>query len=180
MYINLVYFWQPFKVGQYTISEPVRDLLFSLSLFPLQTIEEGVNIIVFYTYLQKSKPHELPGLYSSAVSNNINLLCTAFNLNISQINKYFSSVQFISPGFKTTDFSKPVSEHDLTVIIRVCLDMIHKYYKDTENTYPESYCTNQKNIQSMKDYYTNKVNEWNTTLKKVDVYKIIILLFFIE
>lgn len=55
--------------------------------------------------------------------------------------------------------------------------MIHKYYKDTENTYPESFCTNEAGVQKIKDYYTNKVNEWNTLLKSVDVYIFIIFFF---
>lgn len=63
----------------------------------------------------------------------------AFHLNISKINKYYTSVQFVSPGYKTSELQKELTKEDIVLLISIAEDTILRYYKETKNIYPKSF-----------------------------------------
>lgn len=93
------------------------------------------------------------------MSRCINLLCTAFNLNVSKINSYYNDVQFVKPPFKSTELNKPIKKQELMLLIEIAIDLLKDYHNDTANTYPKSIASNEERKNKVLLFYLDPRRE---------------------
>lgn len=109
------------------------------------------------------------------MSRCINLLCTAFNLNVSKINSYYNDVQFVKPPFKSTELNKPIKKQELMLLINIAIDLLKDYHGDTIVTYPKSIISNDEKKTKIRNYNENKYNKWKTLLEEAHVYILLLI-----